>query len=119
MQLKKTIELTKMQPRPQDPEVRSVCVDPVTNTVLVGTRGCEIIEFFARGHTQIVQVCVCVCVCVCVRACVRASVLLLLRCAVFLATRHVTTTRISTHAHTPATAPAHQRGGMAGRPTEL
>jgi len=53
---KKTIDLTKIQPRPKNPEVRSVNLDPVTNTVLVATASCEIYEFFARGHTQIVQV---------------------------------------------------------------
>ncbi len=57
MQPRKTISVAAADVKPpsQDPAVRSVCVDPVTNTVLVATRGCEVYEFFARGNTQLVQ----------------------------------------------------------------
>lgn len=55
MQLKKTMSVKDVEVPSKNSEVRSVCVDPVTNTVLVGTRGCEIYEFFARGQTLIVD----------------------------------------------------------------
>ena len=55
LEVTSTLDIRKQEQPPLSPEIRSVCYDPITRTTLVGTRGCEIYELFARGGTQIMQ----------------------------------------------------------------